>query len=206
MRTKRRRGWQPSCSTLGRAWAGFVGGRLWAHFVTLTVGEPRPPQVLQHQCQHRFLREVARVAGRAPGYFGAIEGSHCQMLLSGTSDLTCRQIERSWRLGRARVHLYDPARPAAVYITKELPQDGEDAFFLTDCRRKPLPLRCDDFDDRSGRNGGCCRGHARPGCRGKGYPSACRGSPFRCLRSNIAATRHVDDGPRNGAVLGVNGT
>lgn len=116
----------PSAGMVGEqdqraAYAEFLRQFEWAHFATFTAATASDNLLLYRLPQ--AIRNMEKAAkGPVRAFWvrerGACGTPHLHVLLTGTEGLSCKQIDRAWRIGRADVQVYDPARGAVFYLTK----------------------------------------------------------------------------------------
>lgn len=105
------------------AYTEFLKQFEWSHFATFTAATSSDDR-LRHRLP-QTIRQLERVAqGPVRACWVRERGTcgtpHLHVLLTGTECLSCKQIDRAWRIGRADVQIYDPARGAVFYLTKSL--------------------------------------------------------------------------------------
>lgn len=119
---------RPSSGLVGEqdqraAYADFLRQFEWAHFATFTAATASDDLLLYRLPQ--AIRNMEKAAKKPVRAFwvrerGAYGTPHLHVLLTGTEGLSSKQIDRAWRIGRADVQVYDPARGAVFYLTKSL--------------------------------------------------------------------------------------
>jgi hypothetical protein len=118
-------------SRVRRAYADWLNGFDWHHYVDLTSKTSLSEAQLLHTFEYRWIRWLERSARRSvrwsvfaqEGKIGKRDHLHC--LLYGTSSLTAKQLCQAWQLGITRVRVYDRRRGAAGYITRDVLDGAE---------------------------------------------------------------------------------
>jgi hypothetical protein len=108
------------------ALGAFLHGRAaWSHWITCTYADGGVNRGMVQRDLRRWAQSAAKIHGAhvtfAVGIEDQLRGTpHFHALGAfpiGTS-VTCRQLERLWWHGHARVVVFDPARGAAWYLAK----------------------------------------------------------------------------------------
>jgi hypothetical protein len=114
-----------------RGYADWLGDHCWDHYADLTSEHPLSDLGLLRVFKGQWIRWLEKSAQNAVRWAvfsqrGEFNGrQHLHALLYGTAGLSVDQIDRAWRIGLARVRIFDPAKGAAAYITREIPENGE---------------------------------------------------------------------------------
>jgi hypothetical protein len=107
------------------AWSAWLRSARWAHFLTFTAERAAPPYALRAEFI-AWERRMNCVAQRALSWFYVVElgpvggRAHMHVLVAGTAAVPCDRLGTAWQLGDTHVRVYDPARDAARYVTKDL--------------------------------------------------------------------------------------
>jgi hypothetical protein len=124
----------------GRGWGGYLDGLKWDHVATLTTRHPKSERRLLECLRWGFVRRLERIAQRRIDWFCRLETTnsgghlHVHALLSGTSGISCREIQRHWRQGHSRVTVFRAGGGAGDYVTKGLDL-SPDSYWIS--RRLP---------------------------------------------------------------------
>ena len=118
---------------LRRAWAEFLNRYSWDHFGTLATDRLELSRdALARRFLNQYTRVLARRAQRALHWCAVVEGdpiedrrTHLHFVIGGTADLTIRQMEAAWSIGRSKILLFDDTRGGLAYLTKSLPLDSD---------------------------------------------------------------------------------
>ncbi len=118
---------------LREAWGTWLADRPWDHLVTLTFKSPVSLEGAQVMLRG-WLRHLERRTRQGLSWFFALEvGSagllHLHGLILGTKHLSCEDLERSWRPGRAEVVQYDKRLGGTGYVSKCVPSGEADVEF-----------------------------------------------------------------------------
>jgi len=126
------------------AYADWIGGKRWTHFITLTTARPiRSDTVLGSQMMLQMVRDYIRAIGghtrKGTPYVGVLEHHadgmklHAHLLIDGTAHLSSDQIEALWREGISHAEIFDPERGPAVaaYLAKGLLDADADMWFCS---------------------------------------------------------------------------
>lgn len=105
------------------AYTEFLKQFEWSHFATFTAATSSDDRLLYRLPQ--AIRNMEKAAkGPVRAFWVRERGTcgtpHLHALLTGTEGLSCKQIDRAWRIGRADVQSFDPSRGAVYYLTKSL--------------------------------------------------------------------------------------
>lgn len=146
---------------LRRAWTEFLQRYEWNHVGTLTTEQIELScDAFTRQFLNRYTRVLARRAQHALHWCAVVEGdliedrrTHLHFVIGGTADLTIRQMEAAWPMGRSKILLFDDTLGGLAYLTKSLPLDSDGLIISR--RLQPLttarPTRPDGLIDSAGR-------------------------------------------------------
>lgn len=118
---------------LKAAWARWLRGFAWDHYVSFTPRYVTPANALLLEFR-TYVRRMERMTQCRVFWFAIVERGltdrrHVHGLLKNTSGLTLDQVRRWWKLGDTHAVRYNPRDRAACYVVKEMPRMLRDGAY-----------------------------------------------------------------------------